>query len=82
MSGEITGKMRTQEKRQEIQRKKKKERALTLSGPRFFRYRKDRGGGGFSVLRVLGMKKASKFDLFQKCQTKIFIFEYFTKINP
>ena len=79
---------------------------LTLSGPRFFRYRKDRGGrGGFqppfdssenwqveycictyatkkiSVLRVLGLKKASKFDLFQKCQkTKIFIFEYFSKI--
>ena len=33
-----------------------------------------------SVLRVLGLKKASKFDLFQKCKTKIFIFEYFPKL--
>ena len=34
-----------------------------------------------SVLRVLGLKKVSKFDPFQKIsKTKIFIFEYFSKI--
>ena len=34
----------------------------------------------FSVLRVLGLKKASKFELFLKSKTKILIFEYFPKI--
>ena len=67
---------------------------LTLSGPRFFRYRKDPGGGGiqtpppfdssenwqveystyatikFSVLRVLGLKKAAKFDLFKNVKNQ------------
>ena len=56
---------------------------LTLSGPRFFRYCFWKLVGRllymhicyhlillkkFSVLRVLGLKKASKFDLFQKFQ--------------
>ena len=33
-----------------------------------------------SVLRVLGLKKASKFDLFEKNLNQIFIFENFAKI--
>ena len=34
-----------------------------------------------AFLRVLGLKKSSKFDLFQKfIKTKIFIFIYFSKI--
>ena len=81
---------------------------LTLSGPRFFRYRKDRGGGVFhppfdssknwwveysictyatikffwnffSVLKVLGLKNASKFDLLQKCQNQNLQFWIFSK---
>ena len=40
---------------------------LTLSGPRFFQYRKDGGGGGYS-----------KFD--QNVKTKIFILEYLPKV--
>ena len=32
-----------------------------------------------SVLRVLGLKKSSKVDLFKYVKTKIFIFEYFVK---
>ena len=32
-------------------------------------------------MRVLGLKKASKFDLFKNVQPKILIFEYFPKIS-
>ena len=35
----------------------------------------------FSVFRVLGLKKASKFDVFQKFQKSIFIFENFSKMK-
>ena len=80
-------------------------KSLPLSGPRFFRYRKDRERGGgwiplplldtsenwsictydtinfvvvnFSVLRVLGLKKASKFGLEK---IKICFFRYFKSL--
>ena len=34
----------------------------------------------FPDVRVLGLKKASKFNFFKNVKTEIFIFEYFTKI--
>ena len=64
-----------------------------FSRPRFFRYRKNWYVEysiciyatiwfflkKFSVLRVLGLKKASKFDLFQKCQNQNLHFWIFSK---
>ena len=58
---------------------------FTIPGPRFFRYRKDR----FlnfplnlclkKVLKVLGLKKTSKFDLFKKYQNQNSFLNIFQK---